>query len=357
MQLAFELSGEHKTLPKAEVRAGLDASGVAYEELTFSDRLLLVDVPQFSPENERLDLLSRRLGMTHRVYSVLGTSALDEKGILKVVKSVDLAAIMGAEHTFAVRNRFMHKNSLYSRRDELLRQVGECITRAGYTVDLKKPSNTFVLLLTAQKCFFCLLVHSVDKRQFEAKRPHFRPFFSPVVIMPKIARALVNLSGVNAAELLLDPFCGTGGILIEAGAIGAEAIGADVQGKMVGGARENQEFFGLQGDLMISDASKIPLRDNSIDAVVTDMPYGRASFVSGSSFCITTSRSVSIELLHQEALAEIHRVLKTGRKAVIVSNSPAFHSFARKYGFRLIEQHAYRVHKSLTRYIAVLEKA
>ncbi|HUV03275.1 MAG TPA: methyltransferase domain-containing protein [Desulfobacteria bacterium] len=358
MQLVFELSGEHETLPKAEVRAGLDASGVAYEELTFSDRLLLVEVPQLSPENKRLDLLSRRLGMTHRVYSMLGTSALDEKEILNVVKSVDLAAIMEAERTFAVRTRFLHKSSLYSRRDELLRLVGECITRAGcYTVDLKNPSKTFVLLLTAQKCFFCLLLHSVDKRQFEAKRPHFRPFFSPVVIMPKIARALVNLSGVNAAEVLLDPFCGTGGILLEAVAIGAEAIGADVQGKMVGGARENLEFFGLRGDLIVSDASEIPLRDNSIDAVVTDMPYGRASFVSGSSFCITKSRSVSIELLHQEALAEIHRVLKTGRKAVIVSNSPAFHSFARKYGFRLIEQHAYRVHKSLTRYITVLEKA
>jgi tRNA (guanine10-N2)-dimethyltransferase len=357
MQLAFELSGEHETLPKAEVRAGLDASGVAYEVLTFSDRLLLVEVQQLSPENKRLDLLSRRLGMTHRVYTVLGTSALDEKEILKVVKSVDLTAIMGAERTFAVRTRFLHKSRVYSRRDELLRLVGECITRAGYTVDLKKPSKTFVLLLTAQKCFFCLLLHSVDKRQFEAKRPHFRPFFSPVVIMPKIARALVNLSGVNAAELLLDPFCGTGGILIEAVAIGAEAIGADVQGKMVDGARENLEFFGLQGDLIVSDASKIPLRDSSIDAVVTDMPYGRASFVSGPSFGITKSRSVSIELLHQEALAEIHRVLKTRRKAVIVSNSPAFHSFARKYGFRLIEQHAYRVHKSLTRYIAVLEKA
>ncbi|MBN1761473.1 MAG: methyltransferase domain-containing protein [Methanomicrobia archaeon] len=356
MQLAFELSGEHETLPKAEVLACLDASGVAYEERTFLEGLLVIEA-QLSPENALLQVLSKRLGMTHRVYAVLGTSALVEKQIQELVNSVDVSAIMGAERTFAVRTRFMRKSSLYSRRDELLRLVGACITRAGYTVDLKRPSKTFVLLLTAQKCFFCLLVHAMDKQHFEATRPHFRPFFSPVVIMPKIARALVNLSGVNAAELLLDPFCGTGGILIEAGAIGAGAIGADVQRKMVGGARENLEFFGLQGDLIVSDASKIPLKDNSLDAVVTDMPYGRASFVLGSSFRVTKSRSVSIELLHQEALAEIHRVLKTGRKAVIVSNSRAFHSFARTYGFRLVEQHAYRVHKSLTRYITVLEKA
>ena len=356
MQLAFELSGEHETLPKAEVHACLDALGVAYEELTFSDKLLLIET-QLAPESELLKVLSKRLGMTHRVYSVLGTSELDEKQIQKLVKNVNFNAVMGTERTFAVRARFVYKNSLYSRRTELLTTVGESIKRNGYTVDLATPSKTFVLLLTAQKCFFCLLVHAVDKQQFEAKRPHFRPFFSPVVIMPKIARALVNLSGIKAAELLLDPFCGTGGILIEAGAIEATVIGADVQTKMVDGARENLEFFGLQGDLIVSDATKIPLKDESIDAVVTDMPYGRASFVSGSSVCITKSHSVFIELLYQDALAELYRVLKTGRKAVIVSNSPAFHSFAHTYGFRLIEQHAYRVHKSLTRYITVLEKA
>jgi tRNA (guanine10-N2)-dimethyltransferase len=356
MQLLFELSREHETLPKAEVLACLDALGVAYEEQMFSDGLLVIDA-QLSPEHTLPQVLANRLGMTHRVYAVLGVSALDEKEILSVVKAVDLAGIMGAERTFAVRARFVQKSCVYSGRDELLRMVGERITRAGYVVDLKNPSKTFVLLLTAEKCFFCLLLHTVDKQHFGATRPHVRPFFSPVVIMPKIARALVNLSRVNAAELLLDPFCGTGGILIEADTIGASAIGADVQAKMVDGARQNLEFCGLQANLIVSDVSKSPLKDNSIDAVVTDMPYGRASFIAGSSGCISRSRSVSIELLYQDALAEIHRVLKTGRKAVIVSNSPAFYSFARTHGFRLIEEHAYRVHKSLTRYITVLEKA
>ncbi|GAH56289.1 unnamed protein product, partial [marine sediment metagenome] len=75
--------------------------------------------------------------------------------------------------------------------------------------------------------------------------------------MPKIARALVNLSGVKEKELFLDPFCGTGGILIEAGEIGARVIGIDVQGKMVRGAEENLGFYGLNGNLIVGDASKI----------------------------------------------------------------------------------------------------
>ncbi|MHC1611563.1 MAG: methyltransferase domain-containing protein [Candidatus Methanospirareceae archaeon] len=349
MELAFELSGEHGTLPKAEVFASLDALRVTYEERISSGRVLVIDT-ELSPESELLEVLAKRLGMTHYIYEVKGMSEPAERAILKIVEDADLDAVMKGEHTFAVRARVTQKSTSKSR--ELPGMVGECIRRKGYTVNLENPAKTFVLLLTAERCFFCLLLHSVDKKQFEDKKPHLRPFFSPGVIMPKIARALVNLSGVKDKELFLDPFCGTGGIVMEAGAIGARIIGADVQNKMIRGAKENLKFFGLHGDLIVSDATKMPLKDNSVDAIATDLPYGRSSLVSwlGSS----KSRSSYLEELYQDALDEIHRVLKTGRRAVIVSNSPS--SPYPKHGFQLIERHRYRVHKSLNRYITVLEK-
>jgi len=355
MQLAFELSGEHETLPKAEVFACLDALRVAYEERMFSDRIVVIDA-QLPPESELLEVLAKRLGMTHYIYEVKGMSELDEKEILEIVENADLDAVMKKGHTFAVRVRVTHKSSLYSEREELPTMVGACIKRKGYTVNLENPTKTFVLLLTAQACLFCVLLHSVDKKQFEEKKPHLRPFFSPGVIIPKIARALVNLSGVKDKELLLDPFCGTGGISMEGGMIGARIIGADVQDKMVKGAKENLKFFGVIGDLIVSDAAKMPLKDNSVDAIATDMPYGRSSFVSWSGSLMTQSRSVFLERLYLDALDEIYRVLKTGRKAVIVSNSPSFLYIRPKHGFQLMERHTYRVHKSLNRYITVLKK-
>jgi tRNA (guanine10-N2)-dimethyltransferase len=357
MQLAFELSGEHETLPKAEVFACLDALRVAYEERMLSDRLLVIDADvQLSPESELLKVLAKRLGMTHCIYDVRGMSELDENEILKIVENADLDAVMKKEDTFAVRVRVTHKSSFYLKRRDLPAMTGACIKRKGYTVNLENPAKTFVLLLTAQTCFFFLLLHSVNKKQFEEKKPHLRPFFSPGVIMPKIARALGNLSGVKANELFLDPFCGTGGILIEASMIGARIIGADVQDKMVKGAKENLKFFGLSGDLILSDATKMPLKDNSVDAIATDMPYGRSSLVSRSGTHSTKSRSLFLEQLYHDALDETHRVLKSGRKAVIVSNSPSFQYLSRNHGFHLLEEHAYRVHKSLNRYITVLEK-
>jgi tRNA (guanine10-N2)-dimethyltransferase len=355
MQLAFELSGEHETLPKAEVLACLRTLNVAYEERMFLDGILVIDAP-LSPESELLDLLAKRLGMTHHIYEVKGRCVPDEKELVEIVDTADIEAVMEEEDTFAVRLRGEHGNSFSVKRNELPTIVGERITRKGYKVNLKNPSKTFVLLLTAQTCFFCLLLHSVNKKQFEERKPRFRPFFLPGVIMPKVARVLVNLSGLNANELLLDPFCGTGGILIEAGMVGARIIGSDVQEMMVRGAKGNLQFFGLPGDVVVGDAAQLPLGDNTVDAVATDMPYGRASFVSRSRSPNAESHAAFREQLYQNALHEIQRVLKPERKAVIVSNSPSLHHLYHKDDFQLIEEHVYRVHKSLNRYITVLEK-
>mgnify|MGYP001056356735 CR=1 FL=1 len=352
MQLAFELSREHETLPKAEVFACLTALKVAYKEMIFSDGILVIDTP-LSPEPEVLTLLSRRLAMTHHIYEVKGMCVPDETEILGIVKKTDVTAVMKEGETFAVRMRGEHSTGV--RRKNLPVIVGECIKRKGYAVNLEHPSQTFVLLFTAQACFFSVLLHSVNKEQFGERKPRRRPFFLPGVIMPKVARVLVNLSGIKANELFLDPFCGTGGILIEAGLVGARIIGADVQAKMVRGAHANLQFFGLSGNLMVGDATKIPLRDKSIDALATDMPYGRASFVSRSRSSNAKSHPVFRERLFQDALDEIYRVLKTSGKAVIVSNSPSLHYLCRERDFRLLEEHVYRVHKSLNRYITVLE--
>jgi tRNA (guanine10-N2)-dimethyltransferase len=352
MQLAFELSGEHETLPKSEVLACLHALSIPYAEKMFSKGLLVIDAQLSS---EALDTISKRLGMAHCIYEIIGMSKPEEREILAVVKNADIDNSMDQRHTFAVRVKGKKPPSLES---GLEKKAGEIIKRKGYKVNLRNPSKTFALRFTKQACFFCLLLHSVDKKQFEERKPHIRPFFSPGVIMPKFARALVNLSGVKEKELFLDPFCGTGGILIEAGEIGAKMIGIDVQGKMVRGAEENLWFFGLKGNLIVGDASKIALRDNSVDAIATDMPYGRSSLISGS--CLTEFRypslSLSLERLYRGALDEIHRVLKTRGKAVIVSNSSSFHSLSRRHDLHVLEKHTYRVHKSLNRYIAVLEK-
>lgn len=372
MQLAFELSGEHETLPKSEVLACLRALNIPYAEKTFSDGILVIDA-QLSPGGKTFNVLSKRLGMTHYIYEIRGESKPKpekaEEEILALIKNADIHGIMKQERTFAVRVRVKQKDTpslflsrgkrpLSSKRD-LERKAGKIIKRKGYEVDLTNPAKTFVLLFTKNTCFLCSLVHSTDKKQFSGRRPHLRPFFLPGVITPKIARALVNLSEIKeGGGVLLDPFCGTGGILIEAGLIGGATtlVGIDIQKKMARGAEANLRFYGLDANLVVGDASKMALRDDSVDAIVTDPPYGRSSLVSGVGYLTVESRSLFRESLYRNALAEFHRVLKKRGKVVVISNSDSIYSLSREYGFRILDRCKYRVHKSLSRYIAVLEK-
>ncbi len=369
MQLAFELSGEHETLPKSEVLACLRALNISYAEKTFSDGILVIDV-QLSPGGKALNVLSKRLGMTHYIYEIRGESKpKPEKAeeILALIKNADIHGIMKQERTFAVRVKQKGTPSLFlsegkrplSSKRDLERKAGEIIKRKGYEVDLTNPAKIFVLLFAKNTCFLCLLVHSADKKQFGGRRPHLRPFFLPGVITPKIARALVNLSEIKeGGGVLLDPFCGTGGILLEAGLIGSATtlVGIDVQEKVARGAETNLRFYGLDANLVVGDASKMALRDNSVDAIVTDPPYGRSSLVSGVGYFTAESRSLFRESLYRNALAEFHRVLKKRGKVVVISNSDSIYSLSYEYGFRIINRCKYRVHKSLSRYIAVLEK-
>ena len=59
----------------------------------------------------------------------------------------------------------------------------------------------------------------------------------------KLARTLINLSNALANEILLDPFCGTGTILLEALKQGINVIGVDKDPKCVHAAKANLNHF------------------------------------------------------------------------------------------------------------------
>ncbi|HEC95097.1 MAG TPA: methyltransferase domain-containing protein, partial [Thermoplasmatales archaeon] len=173
-----------------------------------------------------------------------------------------------------------------------------------------------------------------------------RPFFSPISIHPRLARAMVNLSLVAEGETLLDPFCGTGGILLEAGLIGTVVVGSDIQQRMVDGCKKTLDAYNIKDyKLLRCDIGEILSEFNSVDAVVTDFPYGRAA----------STNKENVMSLYERAFKSIQGVLKKGGRAVVTLPSMDAVKQGEKF-FDLKEVHPYRVHKSLTRYIAVYEK-
>lgn len=115
---------------------------------------------------------------------------------------------------------------------------------------------------------------------------------------------MVNLAGAPG-ETLLDPCCGSGTILSEALAAGWEASrGGDIDPDAVEVARRNA----LGAEVTEWDVRHLPLPDASVDAVVSNLPFGRQFQVQG---------SVSDWL--KAALAEMARVTRPGGRLVLLS--------------------------------------
>lgn len=221
------------------------------------------------------------------------------------------------------------------------RRLGQVLVDAGYVVDLEDPDHVLVALFAGDTGFLGWRVAD-SIRDYGDRAPTDRPFFQPGSMDPQLARVVVNFARVGPGDRLLDPMCGTGGLLVEAGLVGAEPVGFDAQPSMVGGTRQNLSEF-LEGgfEVGVADVTSLPLRDESVAAVVFDAPYGRQSKVAGH----------DLDSLVTGALAEARRVAP---RAVLVADR-SLESKARDAGWQVQGLYERRVHRSLTRFVHILE--
>lgn len=328
---AFELSGEHETLPRCEALALVGAFSTSFSEVDFLDQCLIVRA-----EGLDVETLGRRLAMTHRIIEVLAICPADLNALAEAAGRLSLPP-----KRYLVRARRIRDASPSA--DAVEREVGRILFARGYRADLSHPEMVLRAIIATGRIVLGLEVARIDRSSFEDRRPHLKPFFHPGVLMPRMARALVNLTQARAGEVLLDPFAGTCGILIEACLIGLMGVGVEVQHRLVKGALCNLQ--GLDCSLMLGDAKRLPLRGSSIDAAVLDTPYGRSAKI----------MARSKELLIQESLGELFRVIRPGRRMAIVADGP-IEGLIEAAGFVVLQKHTDRVHRSLTRHIFLCGK-
>jgi len=114
------------------------------------------------------------------------------------------------------------------------------------------------------------------KHGWSAMRANKRPFFRPVSLEPRLARAAVNIAAKGSDGCVVDPMCGTGGILIESALTGRPTLGIDFDPVMVEGCQKNINWANVDAEVKRGDATRFELPEN-VAAVVVDPPYGRNS--------------------------------------------------------------------------------
>jgi tRNA (guanine10-N2)-dimethyltransferase len=320
MRLLVELSGENPTLPFAE----LDSVGKVID-----CRLQVAVVEAPDPDE------AHRLAMTQVVSEYLGECECNISAFRNLLKELAIET----SHSFAGRAKKVHGSCLEKNpcsQMEFERLIGTMISGR---VSLDNPDTEYRAVLSEDRCYFGKVLFRINRGAYDIRNPGKRDFFHPGVMMPRMARTLINLTCSKAGDILLDPFCGTGGILIEDEMLGMHVVGSDFDPMMVFGSRQNV----MHPDLMLAEASHIPIGNHAIDAVVTDFPYGQ-------SVCI--KKTDTMGKLYTDALDEIRRVLKVGHRAVVVTHKD-ISDIVTSY-MTILQRHEQRVHKSLIRHILVL---
>ena len=231
-------------------------------------------------------------------------------------------------------------------RMSLERRVGSIVKESApkLRVELDDPELTFVCILHGSRFLLGLSAFEKPPGLISPRLPRKRPVFHPSTMPPKIARCMVNLARASAGTTFADPFCGVGGILIEAAVIGCSVVGLDANRRMLRGARSNLKHFQLDAlGYVNADARTPPI--GGVDAIATDPPYGRGSSTMG----------VKMSALIQQFLEEASGMLrKSGHLCISAPREVEVDRYASNGGFKVKEEHLVRVHRSLTRRISVL---
>ncbi|MFD0748213.1 methyltransferase domain-containing protein [Phytohabitans flavus] len=106
-----------------------------------------------------------------------------------------------------------------------------------------------------------------------AHRRAYKRASVPGTLHPPVAAAMVRLAGIAPGDVVLDPCCGAGTLLMEAATSGAGLVGVDRAPAALGAARLNAAGFAVSW--IGADAGRLPIRRGSVDRVLVNPPWNR----------------------------------------------------------------------------------
>lgn len=336
------LSGEHVTLPLAELKSILES-----ENKPFIQDLVLDNIVLFRSSPRISEYIVSRAGMVREVGLHLFSSCADIDCLNKALKDIDMCGFV--RENFAVRFRKFKAHGRSIDRKQVIDLIATKIIReCNLRVKLSDPKSIIRVIATDGVLLVGVVLGRVNTKEFNRRRPALRPFFRPGALSVELSRVFVNLSRPKHGSLYLDPFCGTGGFLIEALFMGYDVVGVDLNPVMVEGARVNIEYYGFTNyEVIHGDAIRLPLVPGTVGAVSTDPPYGRSTSTMGRNIA-----DIIEGFLHSTADVVV-------KGSYIVFATPHYldvTDMVGSAGLYLVEKHYMRVHGSLTRILWVTRR-
>ena len=280
--------GRQPALGVAELEQLYGASSVRW----FSDSSAIVDSPKFD---------FNRLGGTQKAGRIVAELSGDWRKVsMRIVREYTLAwadhqgkITLGlSAYGFTATAREVQKTGIILK--SKLKEKGVSLrlvpnaepalnTATSHHNKLGLSDNHVELLVVRAGNGKVVVAESVGAQNITdlASRDQARPRTDSFVGMlpPKLARMMINLTGV-ASGRVLDPFCGTGVLLQEAALLGFDVYGTDLSEKMVRYSTENLDWltnrYSLDSKVVIEQGDAMTHAwVGSLDAIATETYLGQ----------------------------------------------------------------------------------
>lgn len=229
--------------------------------------------------------------------------------VYRRLKALELPELEAAA-SFCVRTRRVGKHPFSS--PEVERRAGEVLRRRfGTKVDLTSPECTVRVDITDSIARVGILYggDTLNKRFPWVWRPR-------VTLRNTIAYGMLRLGGYDSLPsggTLLDPFCGSGTILVEGASLRDDVtlLGSDWDEAAIEGARANIEACGYNERITVSPANALEIDriygEKRVSLIVTNPPFG-----------VRMAKDTNMLGFYHSFLRAARRVVKPGGKLVIL---------------------------------------
>jgi tRNA (guanine10-N2)-dimethyltransferase len=305
-------------------------------------------------KNSFLKFYLRRTGLSVRVIESLGEKpsfqTIDEyKQIFDEITIPSWEKLKA--RTFRIKAIYSFELEKKVPTNKIERVVGGLIKQRWERgeVNLTAPEVEFIIEICFGKIFLGINNLRIIRKE-EEKRAFDRAIFRPGTMRTAFTKVIVNLSGARKGEMLIDPFCGVGGIIIEAERMGIHSLGVEIDRLIARGANKNiQESGSGLSEIVKGTALNLPIRVKENYVIATDPPYDRAVIPVGEKGRTTSKR------LFERFLEEVQTwEIRPRRIGVAVPKEFDLHYLAEKYDYKLVMSSYQQVHGSLTRHFGAM---
>ncbi len=218
---------------------------------------------------------------------------------------------------------------------------------------LTTPPNAEIMLVETYTKTYISRTATVFDSIWQQVRDKNRPYVNPEIsTSPKLSRILINLTKAKKNNTILDPFCGTGTILMEALLMQMHIIGIDIDNKQVKHARTNLRWLAphlrqqMNIKIIQGDATRLSkyIHEN-IAAVCTEPELGPV-VKTMLQYDEALKIKSDLEKLYFAVLKEITKILPSNKR--IAMTTPRFNTtqgivsadiigIARKVGLNIVK--------------------